>query len=209
MRMRKTAGLIALTALVSTVAWTSVASALAFTLDSTIFINDAGTGVVGELRAVDDGFGNTDTSGLHTDFGTVNFATQDVFVVDLVLSAGSASVDAIGVTVGVSPFTAPVGGGYFNDGGGLISPATVQVNLGGFTFAVEYGFAPILAAGETTVRLFSTYTGGMAAAQTATFMISSGTNFSVGGTIVPEPGTGLLVGSGLLLVGMTKRRRSN
>jgi hypothetical protein len=209
MRIRKLAGFVALTVLVGSIGWASVASALAFTLDSTVFLNDAGTGVVGELRPVDDGFGTTDTSGTHTDFGTVNFATQDIFVVDLVLSAGSSPVDAIGIAVAVAPFAAPIGGGYFDDGGSLITPSAVAVNFGGFSFLVEYSFAPILAAGETTVRLFATYATGMAIGQAASFMVSSGTNFSSGGTIVPEPGTGVLFGSGLLLVGMIKRRRSN
>ena len=204
--MRKTVGITALVALLATFGWTSVASAMAFTLDQVININDATTGVVGQLRPVTDGFGGTDTSGAHTDTGTVDFGTQDIFVVDLVLSGGSASVDSFSVSVGVSPFAAPVGGGYFNDGGSLVSPSSVAVNAG-FSFATEYFFSPSLAGGETTVRLFSTYTGGMAETQTATFMISSGTNFSVGGTIVPEPSTALLVGCGLLAVGAARRTR--
>ena len=205
--MRKSAGILALLVLASTIGFSSAASALAFTLDSNIAINDPGTGVIGELRAVTDGLGSTDTSGARTDFGTVDFATQDIFVVDLVLSGGSASVDGLGIAVGVSPFAAPIGGGYFNDGGGLVTPSSTLVNFGGFSFIVEFGFAPTVDAGETTVRLFATYTTGMAIGQTATFMVSSGTNFSVASTIVPEPGTGLLVGSGLLLVGFIRHGR--
>lgn len=205
--MRKSAGIIALTVFASTIGFSSVASALAFTLDSNISINDLGTGVIGELRAVTDGLGSTDTSGTHTDFGVVDFTTQDIFVVDLVLSGGSASVDGLGIAVGVNPFAAPIGGGYFNDGGGLITPSSTFVNLGGFSFIVDFDFAPTVDAGETTVRLFATYTTGMAIGQTATFMVSSGTNFTVGSTIVPEPGTGLLLGSGLLLVGLVRHGR--
>lgn len=208
MRIRKRVGFSAAVVLASTMGWASVASALAFTLDSTVFLADIGTGVIGELRPVTDGFGSTDTSGTRTDFGTVDFATQDIFVVDLVLDVGSSSVDGLGIAVGVNPFAAPVGGGYFDDGGVLISPSSVDVNLF-FSFAVVHGFSTPLEAEETTVRLFATYTSGMAETQAVTFMVSSGTNFSVGGTIVPEPGTGVLVGSGLLLVGMIQRRRFN
>ena len=197
--MRKSAGILALLVLASTIGFSSAASALAFTLDSNIAINDSGTGVIGELRAVTDGLGSTVPKSVR--------ATQDIFVVDLVLSGGSASVDGLGIAVGVSPFAAPIGGGYFNDGGGLVTPSSTLVNFGGFSFIVEFGFAPTVDAGETTVRLFATYTTGMAIGQTATFMVSSGTNFSVASTIVPEPGTGLLVGSGLLLVGFIRHGR--
>ena len=111
------------------------------------------------------------------------------------------------MTVGTTDIFDIIGGGAFDDGGGLSVPSEVKVNEGGFTLATIFTFADTVDAGETTVRLFTTYTEGMAAGQTVSFMVSSGTDFTVQGTITPEPTTSALVGGGLLLLAFAGRRR--
>ena len=175
------------------------AGALAFTLDSSVAINSGNNalGVDGELRPVSDLSGSlllSDVGGnLTPDEGGASTSStgQDIFVVDLILNSGSSSVDALGITVG-SPlfFLNPQSAGAFDDtGSGDIGPTT---------------FGTPLAANQTSVRLFVTHSseGDIAAGQTVTFMVSSGTDFTVQGTtgsIVPEPGAGMLLTAGLLL----------
>jgi len=175
------------------------ASAATFTLDTAIAIDgtEAGNpGVLGEIRPV--GTNIVGDPVLLLD-GTLDFSTQDVFVVDVVLFSGSTSIDSLGMSVGISPFAPPAGGGALDDFG-LAAPDGVATNQF-FSFAVIFDFATTtLDAGEQSVRLFASYDtiGSMAEGQTATFMVSSGTDFTVQGLIVPEPGTALLLGSGLL-----------
>jgi len=189
------------------------AGALAFTLDSSVAINSGNNalGVDGELRPVSDLSGSlllSDVGGnLTPDEGGASTSStgQDIFVVDLILNSGSSSVDALGITVG-SPlfFLNPQSAGAFDDtGSGDIGPTSVLADSLS-TLAGVFTFGTPLAANQTSVRLFVTHSseGDIAAGQTVTFMVSSGTDFTVQGTtgsIVPEPGAGMLLTAGLLL----------
>ncbi|MEE2662632.1 MAG: hypothetical protein VX681_00825 [Myxococcota bacterium] len=202
------------------------ASALAFTLDSPVVIDSGNNalGVDGVLRPVFDLSGSlllSDVGGNLTpnEGGASTSSTgQDIFVVDLILNSGSSSVDALGITVG-SPFffLNPQSAGAFDDtGSGDIGPTSVLADSVS-TLAGVFTFGTPLAANQTSVRLFVTHTseGDIAAGQTVTFMVSSGTDFTVQGTTasapVPEPGAGMLLQAGLLLwigVGAHRSRRS-
>jgi hypothetical protein len=180
------------------------AAALPFTVDAPVVIN--GGGVVATINPV------FDTSGsiLLSD-GTVapGFTGQDVFVVDVTVTSGT--IDQIGITVG-SPlfFLNPVGAGAFDDvAPGVVAPTTVVADnvallSGLFTFGTP------LVGGDQSVRLFITHSPefDMAIGQTASFMISPGGagDFTVQGTLIPEPGTAALLGIGILILGARRRR---
>jgi hypothetical protein len=175
------------------------ATALPFTLDAPVSITGSemgNPGVVGTINPV------TDLSGSITNTdGTVNalFAGQDVFVVDITLDPGSASIDSLGISVGTPLFYLnPVGAGWYDDAGTAPTSVTAD-NL--VQLAALFDFSgDSLDATETSVRLFAVYEpeGDMAIGQTVNFMISSGTDFTVQGTIVPEPGTLALLAGGLV-----------
>jgi hypothetical protein len=132
----------------------------------------------------------------------------DVFVVDITLSGGSASIDEVGITLGTALFFLnPVEAGAYADAG--TAPGSVladdQINFQGlFDFSGD-----TIDAGETSVRLFVTYSpeGDVLGGETVNFMISSGTDFTVQGLVIPEPATLALVATGLALVGVARSRR--
>ena len=156
---------------------------------------------------------------IDTTFESVNFGTQDVLFFEVELNNPSAPVDQIGASVGtVSGTVDPLGVGYLN------APGETPDPVNGMSIESSFGFPPggtglfdydhnglsagNLEAGETTRILFITYASGeLAEGQTASFMISTGTdqNFTV--TIVPEPSTALLLAAGLAAMGAVCRRR--
>lgn len=187
------------------------AVALPFTLESPVVLTGSepgNPGVLGTLLPVALGSAMEDPLGIQT--GDTSFATNDVFVVQLELVTGSSSVDQVQITTVSNPFMGnPVGAGIFSDSG---DQAPDQVSIPIFGLRADFGFSPnLLEAGELSTRLFVTYApvgSALAIGQTASFTISSGLDFTVQGTIVPEPSTGLLVWFGLVGGAALRRQRS-
>ena len=187
------------------------AAALPYTLESPIVLTGSETGnpgVLGSLLPVGLGSAMEDPLGITT--GDTSFTTNDVLVFRLELTSGSTAVDEIQVTTVSNPFMGnPVGAGIFSD---LGEQAPDQVSIPVFGLRADFGFSPsLLEAGESSTRLFVTYApqgSALAIGQTASFTISSGLDFSVQGTIVPEPSTGLLVFLGLAGGAALRRKRS-
>ncbi len=154
------------------------------------------------------------------DFTTIDL---DVFVVDVTLSAGSASVDEIGMyALAFLPgpvLAPPVGAGTLtgpgqeplgrtpNPPGDPLGAPPVSFSAVAFRGLFNFG-DDLLEAGETSVALFITYDPGTVVLDGgANFMISAGTDFTVQGTAVPEPSTALLVAFGLLGLAARSWRR--
>jgi len=181
-------------ALGALVASSSPAWGASFTLSSAVALSQ--DGVSGSINPV-----SSDSGAFLLTNGTVSFATQDVFIVDITLNAVSASVDALGITVGTTLFFLnPAGAGAFDDtGSGDIGPTAVLADSI-INFQGLFTFGTPLAAGQTSVRLFVTHSpqGDIAGGETVNFMVSSGTDFTVQGTVtqLPEPGTLVLLLAG-------------
>ena len=190
------------------------AQAAYFTIASPVVIDGSTpgnvNGVLGTLLPVGLPSSLSDPVGLSA--GSVSLASHDVIVFALSLSVGSASVDAIGAGAFANPMIPnPMGAGAFNNdpGTGLVAPGSVSV--GSFTtLRGDYSFSgDTIDAGETTVNLFVTYSpldSALALGNTVNFSISSGTNFTVQSTLIPEPGTFVLVATGLGLLAVRRRR---
>ena len=189
------------------------AQAAYFTLSEAVSI-DLSTpgnvnGVLGTLLPV--GLPSSLSDPVGVTAGSSSLASHDVIVFALSLSAGSASVDAIGAGAFATPMLPnPMGAGAFNNdaGTGLVAPGSVAV--GSFTtLRGDYDFSSdTVDAGEQTVNLFVTYSpldSALALGNTVNFSISSGTNFTVQSTLVPEPGTFVLVAGGLALLAARRR----
>ncbi len=146
--------------------------------------------------------------------GSVDWASQDVFIVDIELLSPSAPVDQIGIGIGSIPlFGNPVGAGTLTGAGQAPSAVSVSPFV---TFRADFDFdlgglsAANLETGETSVRVFVTYApggGALAIGQTVNFMISSGTDMTFMTTIVPEPSTVLLLGAGIAAIAGSQRLR--
>ncbi len=199
-------------------AFGSTAKATPFTLVESVPFNSGG--VTGSIDPITDfdistgaAFGN-----LALTSGTVNvdFVGQDVFLFQVTMAGGSLNLTQITSTVAttVNFATNPVGAGAFDDAG-LQRPSGVSHAAAPFFRGVfDFDTAPnLLSASETTVRLFVTYApdGGLNFFDNVSFMIAPGL-FDVQGEIIPEPGTAILLGGGLLaLIGVarTLERRNN
>lgn len=201
-----------LTALLSVaVSWAAPGEAAPFTLDAPVAItgSEAGNpGVVGTLHPVALDGSLADPLGL-TD-GNVSFVTNDVLLVRLSLAVGSAPVDSLGIGALSNPFFGnPVGAGTYADAD--VSPDSVVVS--GVLLAAIFDFNPTtLSAGQSSVRLFLTYSpegSALAPGGTANFMISSGTDFTVQGTLIPEPSSVLLFATGILGLALRQRLASS
>ncbi len=209
-----------LLAVVTLLAWSCLvlagsATAAMFTLSDPIAITGAeagNPGVVGSINPELDLSGSVDAL---LSAGVINFATQDVFVVRVVLSTGSSAVDQIGIGVASTPIIPnPWGAGTFSLDAGQapdgVTAGTFTTLSGIFDFDFNGVSDANLQANEMSRRLFVTYQpldSALAVGATANFMISSATNFTVQGTLIPEPSTALLLGGGLLGMGWWGRRR--
>ena len=188
----------------------SAAHALAYTLAGPVAITGSEVGnvngVVGTLLPVSLPAALGDAISNST--GDTSFVTNDVVVFALVLSPSSlASVDEIGIGAASSPIIPnPVGAGVFSSGG----QAPDSVAVASFTtLKATFSYNPtLLTAGSSSANLFATYSPAGSALSEGTavnFSISSGTNFTVQTPLVPEPGTFLLVASGLAMLGMRRK----
>jgi len=140
--------------------------------------------------------------------GTVDFATQDVFVFEVELLSPSGSVDEIGLGISTSPlFGFPDGAGVLTGAG--VTPGSVTVSPFVTLSANWFFTATNLLAGQTTVRLFATYDSSpvLNDTLTASFMISSGIDASFLSAIAPEPSVALLLSLAGIGAALHRRRR--
>lgn len=195
---------------------------------SSISITDATSGVIGSIDPVLSAIGTVG----NFDGAAPNF-TNDFLIFDVTLAAGSTPIDQITVSLtanGGPPLGEPTTTGYFSDAGqapnGTTAPHTQEITndpliqiipfpigTGQGIFDFDWGgsSAGNLQAGETTVRLFVIFSTSMDLLENTAvgFMISpvGAADYTVQGQIIPEPGTILLLGSGLVALGMGQRRR--
>jgi len=192
----------------------SSAWALAYTISTSVAFSNGG--ISGTIDPV------TNLSGTAICLaGTcTSSAAQDWLLVSITLNGGSGAVDRIDYSA--MSVSAIVGIGHFSDPDETPTSGLIPIaSIARFNYDNPNNSALNLQAGETTDRLFAAFSplGSLPGpgfppvipAGTASFTISKagGANFSVQGSIVlvPEPGTLLLLGGGVLGLGFSGRRR--
>jgi hypothetical protein len=166
-----------------------------------------GEGLVdGVIKAVDLFIDPSDIN-VAFSMGTVDFATQDVFVFEVELLSPSGSVDEIALGINTVPLFSLAGAGVLTGPG--VTPGSVTVSPFVTLSANWFFTATNLLAGQTTVRLFATYNSSpvLNDTLTASFMISSGIDASFLSAIAPEPSAALLLSLAGIGAALHRRRR--
>lgn len=188
--------------------------ALAYTISSSVAFSNGG--INGTIDPVTDLSGTT----VCLDGTCTSSAAQDWLLVSVTLNGDSGAIDRIDFSA--AGVFAIVGIGHFSDPDETPTSGVLpSASIARFNYDNPNSSALNLQAGETTDRLFAAFSplGSLPgpgifpviSPGTASFTISkaSGANFSVQGSIVlvPEAGTLLLLGGGMLGLGFAGRRR--
>lgn len=182
----------------------AAAPSMALTIDPNPIAFDNGAGVSGTILLVGT------ATGLPTGGAVLAGAvgvSDTVLVFEAFVAEGSGALDGIGVGVFQPPFT-----GISSTGAGRIAGGGVDISgVSGTAGTRIFGFDGNLGAGQTSDLFFVSFESlSTDGSQQVTFMISpasGASDFTVTGSIVPEPSMFLLFGLGLTgLAGITRRR---
>jgi len=198
--------------------WSPSARALAYTPSSSVAFSGAGaTGTIDPVASLSGTtvcLAGTCGGGVTDDYLVFTVTVTTGYLDEIVLARGAPSVSVAGLGhYSADPGLAPLSGS--------ISPATLaRFNYGAATTVVADNLGGTGNVPETSDRLFVAFALGalpgpgqispfVVPPGTVSFMLSAATDFTVTGiaVLVPEPGTLLLVGGGLLELGLAGRRR--